>query len=109
MKAAEILAKTGEEAANAYLADARAKVLPMLDALSKELAELKDIEPVLDLWRQSSGPGEDRRNNAAGSEIRERGSGLEEAREPAGQGVPAVPGASCRSGLDGDFPRHGSP
>ena len=52
MKASELLAKTGEEAANAYLADARAKILPMLDALAKELAELKDIEPVLSSWRQ---------------------------------------------------------
>ncbi len=52
MNAEEILAEKGEPAANAYLAVARSKIPPLLARLSTELAELKDIEPVLDSWRR---------------------------------------------------------
>ncbi|MFA5192286.1 MAG: glycoside hydrolase family 20 zincin-like fold domain-containing protein [Verrucomicrobiia bacterium] len=44
-------AESGMDAANKYLADVRAKVPPMLETLGRELAELKDIEPVLNVWR----------------------------------------------------------
>lgn len=50
-QAVQIQAEKGADAANAYLSEVRAKIPPMLEKLSKELEELKDIEPVLDLWR----------------------------------------------------------
>ena len=51
IQAAEIQSTKGEQAANEYLARVHATVNKQLEALSRELSELKDIEPVLDLWR----------------------------------------------------------
>jgi hypothetical protein len=43
--------ESGTDIANKYLADVHAKVVPILETLGRELAELKDIDPVLDIWR----------------------------------------------------------
>ncbi len=50
-RALQIQVEQNADAANAYLSEVQAKIPPMLARLSKELDELKDIEPVLDLWR----------------------------------------------------------
>ncbi len=49
--AARLLHEQGEPAADRWLAEVSQNVKPMLDKLSAELSELKDIEPVLELWR----------------------------------------------------------
>lgn len=56
-KALEIRAREGVAAADRFLAEVHAKIPPMLETLSRELAELKDIEPVLELWRQRLAKG----------------------------------------------------
>ncbi|MDO5113261.1 MAG: hypothetical protein Q4E67_02690 [Planctomycetia bacterium] len=57
-KALEIRDREGEAAANRFLAEVCAKIPPMLERLSAELAELKDIEPVLDTWRKRLAKGQ---------------------------------------------------
>ncbi|MDO4573658.1 MAG: hypothetical protein Q4D98_00425 [Planctomycetia bacterium] len=50
-RAIVLAAEKGDAAANAFLEEVRREVSPMLDVLRRELAELKDIEPVLKLWQ----------------------------------------------------------
>ena len=48
---------SGADVANKYLADVQAKVVPILETLGRELVELKDIDPVLDIWRKRLAKG----------------------------------------------------
>ncbi|MDO4856374.1 MAG: hypothetical protein Q4A17_00330 [Thermoguttaceae bacterium] len=49
-KAVEIFSAEGEKAANEYLDGVQKKVRQQIGTLRTELAELKDIDPVLDKW-----------------------------------------------------------
>ena len=51
-KAVEIYSEKGELAANEYLNRVQETVTKQIETLSAELAELKDVEPVLDQWRK---------------------------------------------------------
>lgn len=51
-KAVEIYSEKGEQAANEYLNRVQETVTKQIETLSAELAELKDVEPVLNQWRK---------------------------------------------------------